>query len=200
MRLNQKPSTQRKSWLRTRLLKRFARDTKGVAAIEMAIVAAPFLAIIFAILESGLVYFSEFALEKKVAEASRLIRTGQVTDSNTAHADFKNTICNEVSPLFDCSKIVLDVRSFSDFQSVNDTGLPDPITKGGGGSGGSLTELSNWDTGGETDVVVVRVFYEWDLILPGGITQMDNLRTGKRFMSASASFRNEPYNAIQINP
>ncbi|MGI9373140.1 MAG: TadE/TadG family type IV pilus assembly protein [Hyphomicrobiales bacterium] len=195
MRLNRKRSTQRKSWLRTRLLKRFARDTKGVAAIEMALVAAPFIAVILAILESGLVYFSEFALEKKVAEASRLIRTGQVTDSNTALAGFKDTICDEISPLFDCSKIVVDVRSFTDFQAVNETGLPDPTD-----GSDNLVALNGWDTGGESDVVVVRVFYEWDLILPGGITQMDNLRAGTRFMSASASFRNEPFNAIQFNP
>jgi len=173
-------------------MRRFHKDDKGAAAIEMALVAAPFIAVIFAILESGIVYFSEFALEKKVAEAARVVRTGQIEDSNTNLAAFKNTICNEVSVLFDCANLVVDVRSFSDFKTLADTGLPDAID-----GSRNVIGLNGWDTGAEQDVVVVRVFYEWNLLLPGGITQMDNLSTGKRLISASAVFRNEPFNAIQ---
>ncbi|MGI9481765.1 MAG: TadE/TadG family type IV pilus assembly protein [Hyphomicrobiales bacterium] len=176
-------------WRRT--IRRFCGNNKGAAAIEMALVAAPFFALIFATLESGLVRFSEFALEKKVAEAGRLLRTGQMKSTTSDHSDFKAAICNEVAPMFDCSKLVVDVRSFTDFKGLDEADLPSPITEGK-----TLRNLNNWNSGGESDVVVVRVFYEWSLLMPGVITQMDNLRDGKRLIAASISFRNEPFEAL----
>lgn len=175
-----------------RITSQFGRDRKGVAAIEMALVTAPFLALLFAILETGIVFFSEFALEQKVADASRLIRTGQVDESNTDHATFKSTVCSGISVLYDCDKLVVDVRSFSDFEDMKTTGLPEPL------DGNTLQPLSNWSTGDQTEVVVVRVFYEWNLLLPSAITHMDNLGDGKRLIAASVAFRNEPFDMTTV--
>jgi len=175
-----------------RVLRRFGKNKDGVAAIEMALVAAPFIAVIFAILETGVVYFSEFALERKVAEVGRLIRTGQVDESNTGLQTFKTTMCRDISVLFDCDKLVVDVRSFADFEALQDAGLPNPVD-----AGGKLQSLSSWSTGEQLDVVVVRAFYEWNLLGPSAITQMSNLTEGKRLISASVSFRNEAFGTIQ---
>ena len=59
------------------LLRRFARQQGGAAAVEFGLVAAPFLALVFAIMETAIVFFSGQALETAVADASRLIMTGQ---------------------------------------------------------------------------------------------------------------------------
>ena len=59
------------------LVRRFVRQQDGAAAVEFALVAAPFLALIFAILETALVFFAGQALETAVANSSRLIMTGQ---------------------------------------------------------------------------------------------------------------------------
>ena len=51
------------AWRRLPLVRRFVRQEDGVAAVEFALVAAPFLALIFAILETALVFFAGQALE-----------------------------------------------------------------------------------------------------------------------------------------
>jgi Flp pilus assembly pilin Flp len=63
--------------LTPRILRRFARKDDGAAAIEFAMVAAPFLALVFAILETAIVFFAGQVLETATADSARLIMTGQ---------------------------------------------------------------------------------------------------------------------------
>ena len=57
------------NWLPARLARRFARAQDGAAAVEFALVAAPFLALIFAILETALVFFAGQTLEAAVCRS-----------------------------------------------------------------------------------------------------------------------------------
>jgi Flp pilus assembly protein TadG len=57
--------------------RRFARAEDAAAAVEFALVAAPFLALIFAILETALVFFADQTLETAASNSARLIMTGQ---------------------------------------------------------------------------------------------------------------------------
>ena len=63
--------------LPARAVRRFAWRQDGSAAVEFALVAAPFLALTFAILETALVFFASQTLEAAASEAGRLIMTGQ---------------------------------------------------------------------------------------------------------------------------
>src|SRR5437660_530468 len=47
----------------TRAMRRFARQQDGSTMVEFGLVAAPFLALVFAILETAIVFFSGQALE-----------------------------------------------------------------------------------------------------------------------------------------
>ena len=97
-----------------RLLRRFARQQDGSAAVEFALVAAPFLALLFAIFETALVFFSGQALETAVADASRLIMTGQAQTQGMSQTDFKDAVCARIYGLFDCqSGVYVDVKTFS---------------------------------------------------------------------------------------
>ena len=58
-------------------MRRFARGDDGAAAVEFGMVAAPFLALMFAIMETALVFFAGQTLETAVADSARLIMTGQ---------------------------------------------------------------------------------------------------------------------------
>ena len=58
-------------------MRRFARRNDGAAAVEFGMVAAPFLALMFAIMETALVFFASQTLETAVADSARLIMTGQ---------------------------------------------------------------------------------------------------------------------------
>ena len=75
--------------LRIRTMRRFARREDGAAAVEFAMVAAPFLALMFAIMETALVFFASQTMETAVADRARLIMTGQAQSQNFSAAQFK---------------------------------------------------------------------------------------------------------------
>src|SRR5690554_3668290 len=81
----------------------FTRNEDGATAVEFSIVAVPFFALMFAILETALVFFGAQALETAVGTSGRLIRTGQAQQQALNAEGFKQTICNQVFQIFDCA-------------------------------------------------------------------------------------------------
>ena len=170
---------------RGRLLRRFSKRQEGAAAVEFALVAAPFLALIFAILESALVFFSGQALETAVHDASRLIMTGQAQNQSMSQAAFKNAVCARIYGLFDCQGgVYVDVKSFS-FSSFSNASITIPID-----SQGNFQNNVNYNPGGPGDIVVVRLFYQWPI---ASLLSLTNMSGGKRLLVATAAFVNEPY-------
>jgi Flp pilus assembly protein TadG len=168
------------------LLNRFRRDSQGVTAIEFSIVAMPFLALLIAIFETTLIFFTQSALESGVSEAGRMIRTGQVQSNGISEEDFKTLVCGNLSGYLDCNdKLSVDVRSFSDFASVSVPAATD--------GDGNMTEDFEFSPGGAGEVVVVRAFYIWDMLTPDHITGMSNMSGGGHLIAAAAAFRNEPF-------
>ncbi|NNF79656.1 MAG: pilus assembly protein [Rhizobiales bacterium] len=173
-------------WIKS--TKRFRKDRKGVAAVEMALVAWPFLAIMFAILEQGVVFFAEFSLEHNVAQAARQIRTGEVLDNSITSAQFKNDlVCPDLAVMLSCGSLSVDVRTFATFADIAGA-LDDPVN-----SDNEFTPLNNWEPGAQLSVMVVRAFYEWNMLTPTAFTHMDTLANGNRLISATMTFRNEPF-------
>jgi Flp pilus assembly protein TadG len=168
------------------LARRFARQQGGAATVEFALVAVPFLALIFAILETALVFFAGQALETAVADASRLIMTGQAQAQGFSQTEFKNAVCARIYGLFDCQAGVnVDVKTFSSFASVT---MPTPID-----SQGNLQNNFSYNPGGPGDIVVVRLFYQWPVYVTLLGSNLSNMSGGKRLIVATAAFRNEPY-------
>src|SRR2546429_9907958 len=97
-----------------RLARRFVRQESGVAAVEFSMVAVPFLALIFAILETSIIFFAGQALETAVADSGRLIMTGQAQSQGFDQNAFKNAVCAKIYGLFDCANgIFLEVKSYA---------------------------------------------------------------------------------------
>ncbi|MBI1386395.1 MAG: pilus assembly protein [Rhizobiales bacterium] len=170
------------------LFARLRGNRDGFTAVEFALVAAPFLAFVFAILEVALVYFGTFTLENAVDQAARQIRTGQASAAGWSADDFKSEICSKVATFSDCNAgLKVDVRSFGSFSSMTP---PDSFD-----GNGDLddTKVGGFSIGGGGDVVLVTVYYKWSLIgdIPGiGLT---NQSDGTRLIVAMAAFRNEPF-------
>lgn len=171
-----------------RLFKRFTKSQEGVTAIEFALVGGPFIYLLGVIFETGLMLFSEYIIENGVAQAARMIRTGQAQATNMSASDFKAQVCGRLASFLDCnSKLHIDVRRFTAFADVNipsptkDQELSDDVTKD-----------AQFQPGGPMQVVVVRAYYEWKLFMPG-ISMLANLSGGRRLLSSGAAFRNEPY-------
>src|SRR5437763_9017509 len=98
---------------------RLARHQDGAAAVEFGLVAAPFLALLFAIMETAIVFFAGQALETAVADSSRLIMTGQAQSQSFDATAFKNAVCAKIYGLFDCQNgVYVDVQTFTSFANV----------------------------------------------------------------------------------
>lgn len=163
---------------------RFARAEQGATAVEFALVAIPFLMLIFAIIELGLVFLVSVTLENAVIDVGRTIRTGQVQTSGGNAASFKTAVCNKMSWLgASCaSALSIDVRTFADYTTSNtaaaNTVMPTPMS---------------WNPGSDGSVVLVRAYYTWPLITPLLNTGLQSAN-GKRIIYAATAFTNEPYN------
>src|SRR5262245_61374441 len=99
-----------------RFLGRFGRAQKGVAAVEFAIIAIPFFLLLYAVIDTGLVFFAQSTLENGVATAARQIKTGQAQTSNMSQTQFRTLICNQIKMLLKCdARLGVDVRRFTSF-------------------------------------------------------------------------------------
>jgi len=150
-------------------------------------VALPFMALLFAIIETALVFFSGQALETAVADASRLILTGQAQSKGMSQTDFKNAVCDRIHGLFNCQAgVYVDVKKFSSFTGVT---MPSPID-----AQGNMQSSFDYSPGGPGDIVVVRLFYQWpigfSLLASLGLSDLSGQ---KRLLVATSAFRNEPY-------
>jgi Flp pilus assembly protein TadG len=170
------------------LLRRFRRNRNGAAAIEFAIVAPIFLALLFAILETALMFFANQVLETMTANSARMILTGQAQNAGYLKADFHAYVCSQIPALFTCANIFVDVQSYSTFSSITFSNQIDGTT------GNFISNNLNYLPGQPGNIVVVRVFYPWQLFVTGLGYNIANLANNQRLLVATAAFVNEPYN------
>lgn len=175
----------------SRFLARFSRDEAGMTTtLEFAFVAAPFFALLFGIIELGMIFLVSTTLESATDVVARQIRTGELQIAGGATAvTFAKQICAEgiVSWLgSNCAaNLSIDVRTFAQFQNAN---VADPVTNG------ALNKPAlTFQPGGPSDIVLVRTFYVWTLIAPGLDGAIQQLSGGKILITSTATFRNEPY-------
>ncbi len=172
-----------------RLIGRFAHGRRGAAAVEFALVSIPFLALLFGIVEVGLIYFVSTTVEAATNDAARDIRTGQLQGQaipETA-AGFKTLVCNKLAWLGgNCSNnLTVQVQTFSSFQAVTQ---PSPIVNG-------QINQNNlaFSMGGPGDIVLVQTFYQWTVLAPALDRIGTPLNGGKMLLTSTSVFRNEPY-------
>jgi Flp pilus assembly protein TadG len=169
-----------------RIARRFVRQQDGAAAVEFALVAAPFLALTFAILETAFVFFASQTLEATAADSARLIMTGQAQTGGFSQADFKTAVCARVYGLFDCANgLTVDVKTYSSFAAVNNT---PPVT-----NGQLVTTNMAYNPGGPGCIEVVSLYYQWPIYVSMFSDNLSNLNGNKRLLVATSVFRNEPY-------
>jgi len=165
-----------------RAVRRLGRKQDGAAAVEFGFVAMPFVILIFAILETAMVFFAGQTLETAVADSSRLIMTGQAQTQGFDRAAFKNSVCARIYGLFDCQNgLYIDVKTYPNFASIN---LDPPLD-----ANGNFQDNMSYQAGQAGDIVVVRLFYQWPIY----VSVLTNMSGGKRLLSATLAFRNEPY-------
>jgi len=163
----------------------FATDGHGATAVEFALVAAPFIALLIAILETCLVFLAQEVLQTATSQAARLIMTGQAQTQNMTATQFKQQVCNDTAALFSCAGIYVNVQTFTSFGGMTPL---NPLQ-----SGNFNSASMNYSMGAPGDIVLVQVFYQWPVNLgPLGFS-LSNMNGNNRLLVATAVFRNEPY-------
>jgi len=153
--------------------KGFLADARGTTAIEFAMISVPFLGLIGAIFETGTVYFRTAQLQMATETASRAVLTHSTAAGLTYQQFVDNNVCTwqasgvvkpgTLSTMFDCSKLLVDVRSPANWGTA-DTGNSFYNTPNAGSSAIIMP------TPGQ--IAIVRIVYPMTVlsgILGGGV-------------------------------
>ena len=175
--------------------RRFARDERGVTAVEFGILGLPFFTIIFAILETTMVFLAGQVLDGAVEDASRLIKTGQAQSYDID--DFRTLLCGYTFRLFgpDCSGVSIVVDVIDDFSSAP-VGTVPTTTCEEDEDGKTVCELDVEEAyvpGAGREVVQVTAYYRWPLVISLPYFNLANQPDNARLLAATRVFRNEPF-------
>jgi Flp pilus assembly protein TadG len=179
-----------KSWRSTALARRlcvFRSSREGSMAVEFALVLPPLLFILTGIIQIMLVFIANQHLENATADLGRLVRTGQAQGQKFDQAKFKDSFCNQMGGFIKCESgnVLIDVQALPNFGPVS---MDWPVDDDGNFEGSGT-----YSPGGGGDIVLVRVFYQYPVWLPMIGQILANLPNGKRMLTSSAAFRNEPF-------
>lgn len=181
--------------------------------VEFALIAGPFLYLIFAIMELGMVFVANICVSNATLTLARRIRVGAVVAPGQAAttssgiqmdlADFKAAICNQVLivPTSMClSQIQVDVRTQTSFQNQTS---PNPLSAGIFSTSGFC-----FYSGAPGSIVQMRAYYLWPVVTPVLLSPLVNATTvmtpnsnstGNYFvLTSSEIFKTEP-NATATN-
>ena len=193
---------------RRRILLRLGRDREGAAALEFALLAVPFMLMIFAIFETFLAFAGEQLMANAVETMARKLRTGEITfgqgkPTDVTEAEFRQMFCNEIELFRMCSateattpeKLYLDVRQFASFADMP-RGVPKISTD-------VYSDLDTSDfafsPGGPESKNMLRAYYRWQIMTDLMRPYITNIRPADKPMPTdflivqTAAFVNEDY-------
>lgn len=162
------------------------RDERGATIVEFALVAPAFLALLFAILVTMLVFFAQQALETAGEAAARLIITGQAQQNGWSASQYKTQICKQLPPVLSCSKLMVDVQTVASFSAAS-TATP-TITYDSSGN-----PITSYQAGGASDIVIVRLMYLWPTVTGPLGFKLSNKTGNNRLLVATSVAQTEPY-------
>jgi Flp pilus assembly protein TadG len=179
-----------KSFLRpARALSRFCFAREGATAVEFALIAPPFLALLIAIFQMTTFLFAQQALQTAAVSAGRLIMTGQVQNANLTQSQFQtNDVCPLLAAMFTCSNVYVNVQAYNDFASAS--AAAPTLTYNGNGT---VSNTWAYNLGSPGQVMVLQLVYQWPIISGPLGSVLPNLGNGYTEMMGVTAFRVEPY-------
>lgn len=145
------------------MLKKFlatwARDEDATTAIEFSLLAIPYVFLTVGIIELAITYTTASLLEGATSSAARLVRTGQVqqTDGDPEEM-FRTALCEYASALIDCEDIAIEVVTLDSFSDAEDMAPQFD-------EDGNLIPRA-FDAGGSSDRILIRAVHNYDMMTP----------------------------------
>ena len=190
---------------------RLRDEEDGIAAMEFAILALPFLMLLFGILELAIVFFASAALDHGTSQAARLVRTNQI-DSSASKAErleaFRTAICANMAVFKDCeTRLIIDLKVNSANSNTFVPGLlpkPAPYNPdfdreayekalADGDTPPEAPPSEEFDVAGADATVVLRAQYVHQLTIPAFFTRLANDANNTRRLTSITAFKNEPF-------
>ena len=168
------------------ILRKLRKDETGTTAIEFAMVATPFLMMLYGIISLGLYFFSTFTLENAIEVASRQIRTGQAQAAGLTQAQFQQVVFNNVPSFINQGNLIVNVNSFATYAAITPASCVDV-------NGAPTAGSTSFAPGTQSAIVVAWVCYTWDVTKYIPFLKLGNLPDGSRLIQATTTFQTEPY-------
>ncbi|NNE59112.1 MAG: pilus assembly protein [Hellea sp.] len=174
-------------------IRRYKNNRDGATAIEFAILALPFMALLFSIIELAVVFFLSSTLSHAMNETARDIRTGEFQATCGGATEFKDAVCDNMGTLGNCNNMRIDVVSSPTGRFEPGLLPPTPTTEDPSNPGEPQKNPDVYMSTSARSVVVVRAQYYHQLAFPGQFTRLSNQPGNNRVITASTAFRNEPF-------
>ena len=172
----------------SRSARKLAGDEAGSPAVEFALVFPIFIAIVLATLQAGTIFLAK-AFFKSGAEAGGEDRSHQSDRSLTA-AQFQTEICNQLTALFNCGQVTVELEPVP-AGTTNLSALLPTFDSQGNLVGTPTVDVGANSGAAGTDMLLV-VMYPWPVY--GGPLGLNfsNMGSGKMLMTSTQVFRIEP--------
>jgi len=170
---------------------RFVRDCGAATAVEFALVAPLFIALLLAALQVGIIFLAKSYLETGAEQGARLVLTNQavtvVNGQSTpmTQAQFQTAICAQFTAMFNCSKLIVQLVPLPSAATSLGTLLPQF------NSDGTLKVATSYVTGTNGQNMLLVVMYMWPVY--GGMLGLNfsSFGNGMLLMSSTQIFRIE---------
>ena len=183
------------------LVRRFRTDQDGVTAIEFSFVGLPVIALLAAIVETGLTLWTTQVLQTQVSDAARLIYTGQFQSGQSGTPDellrkFRQEVCRPKATLFKCDATGQDPNGSPKLSiAVYDTafpngGLPPALDPGTKDWSGGFNQYQSANAG---QIAVVRAAIKFPTFFAKLYPTAHDFADGSRLIQASVAFKVEPF-------
>jgi Flp pilus assembly protein TadG len=168
--------------------RKLAGDEAGSPAVEFALVFPIFVAVVLATLQAGSIFLVKAFFESGAETAARVVLTNQ-TGTLTA-AQFQTEICNQLTALFDCGQVTVELEPVP-AGTTNINALLPTFDSNGNVVGAPTVDVGASAGTAGTDMLLV-VMYPWPVY--GGPLGLNfsNLGNGKMLMTSTQVFRIEP--------
>ena len=168
--------------------RKLARDEAGSPAVEFALVFPIFIAIVLATMQAATISLVKAFFDSAAEEAARIVLTNQ-SQTLTA-AQFQTEICNQLTALFDCGQVTVELEPVP-AGTTNLLPLLPTFDSHGNVVGTPTIDVGSNSAASGTDMLLV-VMYPWRVY--GGPLGLNfsNMGPGKMLMASTQVFRIEP--------
>ncbi len=149
--------------------------------------ATPLIAFILAAMQLAILVFFDQALQTVTSQAGRLLMVGTAQKAGMTQGQFTTAVCALAPSAFACSKLMIDVESYSTFSTASTSPIAPTYTAKG------VLNPFIYSPGGPGSIVVIRLMYDWPVVSGPFNFGFANQANGAHLLVGTAVIKNEPY-------